>query len=81
MLVGNSAPELLLEINCVMDDRLCLQCNSSSWMKGACLYYSNFISLGISKPGNPTQFLEDGFPEIAVELPPSQPIQDTYYFQ
>lgn len=39
-----------------------------------------FISLGILKPRNPTQFLGDVFPEIAVELPPSQPIQDAYYF-
>ena len=80
MLVGNSAPKSLLEVNWVMTGFACNAAQVPGWNVLACVTQNNCIASGTSKPASPTQFLGSGFPEIVVELSPSQPVEAAYFF-
>lgn len=45
----------------------------------ACVTQNNCIAAGTPKPSSPTQFLKSRFPEIAIELSPSQPVKSASF--
>lgn len=45
----------------------------------ACVTQNSCIAAGTPKRSSPTQFLESGFPEIAIALSPSQPVKSASF--